>query len=76
MLRQLTGQIRSQKNIKAASSNSTHPRILTGVGGEGQHPTVGRSKARMGARLLGRAMLRPDGCGNHHLRFCGNEFAR
>ena len=26
-------------------------------GAEGQHPTVGRSKARMGVRLLGRAML-------------------
>jgi len=33
------------------------PRILPGAGAEGQHPTVGRSKARMGVRLLGRAML-------------------
>jgi len=32
------------------------PRILPGAGAEGQHPTVGRSKARMGVRLLGRAM--------------------
>jgi len=39
-----------------------------------QHPTVGRLEARMGVRLLGRAMLRPDGCGGHHLRFCGNGF--
>ena len=33
------------------------PRILPGAGAEGQHPTVGQSKARMGVRLLGRAML-------------------
>ena len=33
------------------------PRILPGAGAEGQHPTVGRTEARMGVRLLGRAML-------------------
>ena len=33
------------------------PQILPGAGDEGQHPTVGRSKARMGVCLLGRAML-------------------
>jgi len=48
------------------------PRHPTGAGAEGQHPTVGRSKARMGVCLLIRAMLQPDGCGSHHLRFCGN----
>jgi len=31
--------------------------VLPGAGAEGQHPTVGWSKARMGIRLLGRAML-------------------
>jgi len=48
------------------------PLILPEAGAEVQHPTVGWSKARMEMRLLGRAMLRPDGCGGHHLRFCGN----
>ena len=33
------------------------PRILPGAGAEGQHPTVRQLKARMGVRLLGRAML-------------------
>ena len=31
-------------------------------------------QARMGVRLLGRAVLRPDSCGGHQLRFCGNGF--
>ena len=52
------------------------PRILPGACAEGQHPTVGRSKARMGVRLLGRAMLRLDGCGGHQLQFCGNGLDR
>ena len=33
------------------------PLILPEAGAEVQHPTVGWSKARMGIRLLGRAML-------------------
>ena len=49
------------------------PRILTGAGAEGQHPIVVWSKARMGVHLLGRARLRPDGCGDHHLRFVGTD---
>ena len=60
------------------------PRILPEAGAEGQHQPWERTEARMGVRLLGRAMLgqtvvparkshaRPDGCGGHHLRFCEN----
>ena len=59
--------IRSHKTLKGPQFELYPSRILPGAGGllrilpgagaEGQHPTVGRTEARMGGRLLGRAML-------------------
>ena len=77
MLRYLNVLIRSHKTIKVASSNSAHRESSQGPVGyreSSQGPVLrgniqpwdGR-KARMGVRLLGRAMLRLDGCGGHQL---------
>ena len=77
MLRSLNGLIRSHKTIKVASSNSAHRESSQGPVGyreSSQGPVLRGSiqpwdgrKARMGVRLLGRVMLRLDGCGGHQL---------
>ena len=67
MLRELTGQIRSHKTVKVASSNSAHRESTQGPVGYrdfSQGPVLRgniqpweRTEARMGVRLIGRAML-------------------
>jgi len=72
MLRYLTGQIRSHKTIKVARSNCDRRESSQGPVLRGNIQPLDGRKARMGVRLLGRVMLRLDGCGGHQLQFCGN----
>jgi len=57
---------RSVRNLLAVHAHSRSNRK------GGATLTVGRSKFRLGASLLGRAMLWSVVCGGHSIRFCGS----